>query len=229
MTAVGWLRNKTRRRPHLQRRPLPRMAAVTPAAAYELLGAPTGNCIRAAIALEAAGIAYTVRRVDLAAGQQRSAHHLALNPAGKVPVLTDGGAAPAFVLTQSNAIMLFAAERAPQLLIAGDAAQRARVLERYFQVLTDIIGPSHAAFRLDRGPARDALERMALDGARQLEDALAHAPYLAGRHFSIADIAGFTIVRSLSGLDLGTSPRTAAWLARVGALAPVRRGLAAFD
>jgi len=229
MTATGWLRSKARRRPHPQRRPLPRMVAGAPTAAYELVGAPTGNCLRAAIALEAAGIAYTVRRVDLGAGQQRSARHLALNPAGKVPVLTDGAPAPSFVLTQSNAIMLFAAERAPQLLMPGDAAQRARVHERYFQVLTDIIGPSHAAFRLDRGPARDALERMALDGARQLEHALEHAPYLAGRHFSLADIAGFTIVRSLSGLDLGTLPHTAAWLARVGALTPVCRGLAAFD
>jgi GST-like protein len=200
-----------------------------PSFAYELVGAPTGNCLRAAIALEAAGIRYTVRRLDLAMGEQHGARHLALNPAGKVPVLS-GGAMPSFVLTQSNAIMLFAAERAPQALLPGDAEARARVHERYFQVLTDIIGPSHAAFRLGAIAGRAAMERLAVDGVIQLERVLEHGPYLAGPSFSIADIAGFTIVRSLApGLDMAALPSITAWLARVDALPAVRRGLAAFD
>ena len=201
-----------------------------PPVVYELEGAPTGNCLRAAIALEAAGIRYTVRRVNLAAGQQHGERHLALNPAGKVPVLTGGAADPSFVLTQSNAIMLFAAERAPQALMPGDAAARARVHERYFQVVTDIIGPSHAAFRLGAAPGRTVMERLAADGVVQLERVLEQAPDLAGPYFSIADIAGFTIVRSLApGLDMAALPRTAAWLARVGALPAVHRGMATFD
>src|SRR4051794_14924391 len=84
---------------------------------HVLFGARTGNCVRAAIALEAAGIPYTVQRVDLAAGEQRSARHLAIAPQGKVPVLTDGRFPPAFVLTQSNAILLYAAECAPAALL----------------------------------------------------------------------------------------------------------------
>jgi len=47
----------------------------------ELYGARTGNCRRAAISLEEAGLAYRVRQVDLAGGAQRSSAHLALNPA----------------------------------------------------------------------------------------------------------------------------------------------------
>jgi hypothetical protein len=66
--------------------------AIAPAT-YELVGARTGNCLRAAIALEAAGMFYTVRRLDLAAGEQHGYPHLALNPAGRVPVLTGGAAA----------------------------------------------------------------------------------------------------------------------------------------
>jgi GST-like protein len=207
-----------------------RKAADTPAVVHELVGARTGNCVRAAIALEAAGIPYTVRRIDLAAGQQRSERHLALNPSGKVPVLTGGATAPAFVLTQSNAIVLFAAERAPQALLPGDATARARAYERYFQVVTDIIGPSHAAFRLGTEEGRALLERLAIDGVVALEQVLTHAPYLAGPNFSIADIAGFTITEALARrLDIATLPHIAAWLARVGALPEVRRGLAAFD
>lgn len=229
MTAVGWLRSKTRRRPVPARRVLARGAVAAPPVLYELVGARTGNCLRAAIALEAAGIRYTARRLDLAAGQQYDARHLALNPAGKVPVLTGVAPAAPFVLTQSNAIVLFAAERCPQALLPGDAGARAHIHERYFQVVTDIIGPSHAAFRLAGAGGRAAMEQLALDGARQLERVLAQDAYLAGPRFSIADIAGFTIVQSLAPeLDLAALPRIAAWLARVGALPAVRRGLAAF-
>jgi hypothetical protein len=89
-------------------------------ATYELVGARTGNCLRAAIALEAAGMFYTVRRLDLAAGEQHGYPHLALNPAGRARA--DGGAGSSFVLTQSNAIVLFAAERAPHALLPGGAA-----------------------------------------------------------------------------------------------------------
>jgi GST-like protein len=208
----------------------PPSSAMPTASSYELVGAPTGNCLRAAIALEAAGIHYTVRRLDLAAGEQHGGRHLALNPAGKVPVLTGGTFMPGFVLTQSNAIMLFAAERAPQMLLPGDTAARTRVHERYFQVVTDIIGPSHAAYRLGDAPGHDAMQRLAIEGVTQLERVLERTIYLAGPSFSIADIAGFTIVQSLAPhLDMTTLPHIAGWLPRVGALPAVRRGLAAFD
>jgi GST-like protein len=196
---------------------------------YELIGAPTGNCIRAAIALQVAGIPYTARRLDLRAGDQYGERHLALNPLGKVPVLLGGSAVPGFVLTQSNAIVLFAAEQAPAALLPGDAAARARIYERYFQVVTDIIGPSHAALRLDGASGRAVLDRLAADGVHQLERLLAHDVYLAGPQFSIADIAGFTIVRALApGLHMPALPRIEAWLALVGGLSAVQRGLAAF-
>ena len=55
----------------------------------ELHGAQTGNSVRAAIALEEAGLTYTPRLVDLSSGAHQGADHLALNPLGKVPVLVE--------------------------------------------------------------------------------------------------------------------------------------------
>jgi GST-like protein len=125
--------------------------------------------------------------------------------------------------------MLFAAERDPQELLPFDPTARAHSYERYFHVFTDIIGPSHAAFRLGIGEGRALLERLAIDGVVALEQVLTHAPYLAGPNFSIADIAGFTITQALvARLDVAALPRITAWLARIGALPEVRRGLAAF-
>lgn len=53
----------------------------------ELFGTRTDNCIRAAVALEDAGLAYSARKVDLPWGKHRSEGFLALDPTGKVPVL----------------------------------------------------------------------------------------------------------------------------------------------
>ena len=73
----------------------------------ELLVAPTGNCIRTAIALEEAGVPYAVRHVDLRRREQRRPEFVAFNPAGKVPVMIDhADAAAPLVLSHSNAIML---------------------------------------------------------------------------------------------------------------------------
>src|SRR5215470_10249147 len=83
----------------------------------ELHGAKTGNCLRVAIGLEVCATPYRVVKVDLAGGEQRSAAHLALNPAGKVPTLVERSShAPTFVLSQSNAILLYLAKRARRIL-----------------------------------------------------------------------------------------------------------------
>ena len=98
----------------------------------ELYGAQTGNCIRAAIALEEAGLSYTPKLVDLSSGAQRGVDHLALNPAGKVPVLVEKEEdREPFILTQSNAIILYAAGKAAGRLPENDR-DRAIVFERFF-------------------------------------------------------------------------------------------------
>nr|WP_274520167.1 hypothetical protein [Cupriavidus sp. IDO] len=51
-----------------------------------MYGALTGNCIRAAIALDEADIPYTVKRINLAAGEQRIEQYRVPNAFGKVPV-----------------------------------------------------------------------------------------------------------------------------------------------
>ena len=54
-------------------------------AAVRLYGAQTGNSRRAAIALEEADIPYSVIRVDLRAGEHKTAAFRALNPRGLIP------------------------------------------------------------------------------------------------------------------------------------------------
>ena len=60
-----------------------------------------GSCSLAThIALEEAGADYVFRKIDTAAGEQRTADYLKINPKGRVPALvTDHG-----VLTETPAI-----------------------------------------------------------------------------------------------------------------------------
>ncbi|HWV39817.1 MAG TPA: glutathione S-transferase family protein [Vulgatibacter sp.] len=57
--------------------------------------------------LEEVGVPYELRYVDFAAGGQKAPEIVALNPMGKLPVLTDGDV----VVTESAAIGLYLADR----------------------------------------------------------------------------------------------------------------------
>src|SRR6185369_13001640 len=79
-----------------------------------LHGAPTGNCFRAAIALSEAALPFTVQRIQLRHGEHKQEDYLAINPLGQVPALAiPEHEGPGSYITQSNAIMFYAAEAAP--------------------------------------------------------------------------------------------------------------------
>ena len=201
--------------------------------AIELYGAETGNTIRAAIALEEAGIAYTARHVDLHAGEHRDPAFLALNPAGKVPTLVDRSSTPALVINQSNAIIQYADHQAPgRLAPAGHGPQRDKVFDRYFFFVTDIIAPSHAAFFLHQAGMNEAAELIQRRVIEQfnLAETFLTADFMAGEQFSMADISAFTLATSIRDrLDWNALPRLTRWYATIEARPAVQRGLKAFD
>ena len=202
----------------------------------ELFGDATGNSIRAAIALEESGISYEPRKVVLARGEHRAAEYLQLNPTGRVPTLvdSDGPGGERLVLTQSNAIMLYIAEKSGTLL-PSSAVERARALEWLFFFVTDVIAPNAQAFVLSRdspaahGDAVRRLKERALALYEHVDRRLADQPFLAGSAFTLADIAGYTITTaSESELRWEALPHVRAWLARVGARPAVERGRRVF-
>lgn len=200
----------------------------------ELYGAPTGNCIRAAIALEEAGLPYTRKLVDLSSGEHTGADHLARNPAGKVPVLVEKeeGREP-FVLTQSNAIILYAAAKAPGRLLPESDRERAVAYERFLFYVTDVIAVSHAGFSLrflSAHEGRTTLEERVIATLATADRYVAHDEFMAGRTFSVADIAGYTITRSVKAdLPWSTLPNLRRWFDQIEGRVAVQRGLKAFN
>ena len=200
--------------------------------ALELYGAQTGNCIRAAIALEEAGIAYSARPVNLATGEHQGQELRSLNPFGKVPVLVQRASGAGFVLAQSNAIILFAAESSPTTLLPADPVARAKVYERFFYFLTDVIAVSHGAFKLQQIGASEqakSINELAVSALLEGGRFLAFSPFMAGESFSVADIAAFTIARAYYDvIEWGEHPELAHWYGEVARRPAVLRGLKVF-
>lgn len=202
---------------------------------FELHGTVSGNCLRASVAFEEAGIAYRVVQVDTQRGENRGEGFLGLNPAGRVPVLVERSSRTSRALAQSNAIVLYVAEMKPgALLPVDDARARAITYERYFHFVTDVIAVSHAAYHLEKfGKPAEAvryLEQDALDTLLATERFVAAHAYMAGPRFTIADIAAYTIAHHLrEAIDWDRVPNLERWFHSVESRPATKRGMRAFD
>ncbi len=199
----------------------------------ELYSARTGNGLRAAIVLAESGLPYTVHLVDLRRGEHKRDDYLALNPTGRIPMLVERQAdgETGLVLTQSSAIILYAAELSGRLP-PEDRIGRAAALEWFAFFVTDVIAPLNLAsfmrMSVDDNVAT-AMQWLNDRGARYLAFAdarLADRPFLAGEAFSIADVAAYPLVSSLDEAVLAPLTHLRRWHAAVGGRERVRRGLA---
>lgn len=204
---------------------------VTP---VELYGDSTGNCLRVSIALEEARIPYVVKRLDLRRGDQKTPEHVARNPAGQVPTISHRTPGELVILSQSNAILFYLCDLAPgALLPIGDAAARARVLERFFFAVTDVIAPSHSAFALKGADSEDEsarrLDQRALAALVRTEVFLSETRYVAGGEFTLADIAAFTITLAYRRhMNWDSLPNMQRWFDELHARTSIVSGLRAF-
>ena len=105
----------------------------------DLYAAGTSNGVRARIALEECGLAYTFHPVDLAKGEQKAPQYLALNPFGVIPAIVDrdGPGGKPLTVYQSSAILVYAAEKSGKFLPKEPAA-RAAVWQALMGGSTDV-------------------------------------------------------------------------------------------
>lgn len=199
-----------------------------------LYGDRTGNCLRAAIALEESGLDFAVIRLSLRSGDHKAASYLALNPLGQVPILTivqDNG--PPSILTQSNAIVMYAAENAAEPDLVGQiSGNHALVLERYFYFLTEVIALNHAGFRAKNAGKEDAarlFDEKAHDNLVYADRFVVETAFISGGSFSIADIAAYTIAHTYRDrLDWAAVPSLKSWYSRVSERPGIQRGMQSF-
>ena len=135
-------------------------------------------CARVRIVLAEKGIPHETITVDLA---DRPAWLLEHNPPdGRVPVLDEGG----WILPESPVIDEYLEERYPEpSLLPLDPAERAWARLVIFR-FDDLRKPYYSFRRGEDGAVEGVHEALA-----RLDGLVAHAPFLGGRSFSLADIA----------------------------------------
>ncbi len=148
--------------------------------------------IRARWVLQELGVPFEAVNVDLRRGEHRAQEFLALNPAGKIPVLIDDDRA----ITESVAIVLYLAEKHPQArLLPEDLHGRAQAYRWLLFAATELEQPlwriaKHTALYPQEGriPADVVLASEEFRSmARVVEDHLARREYLVGDSVCVAD------------------------------------------
>jgi glutathione S-transferase len=170
--------------------------------------------LRVRWALEEAGLPYRVATTPFDA---REAAHLAHQPFGQVPWLTDGDIS----VFESGAILLHLGGKSPALMPADPRGQ-AETMEWVFAALNSVEAATQpwSLFRFMGFPG-NAPEAEFVDGfvkvrLERLEAVLASREWLAGGGFSVADLLMADVLRPVDKFDgLAAYPACRAYLARI--------------
>ena len=197
-----------------------------------------GTCAQAVrIALEEAGAAYELVRVDFAAGQQRTPEYLAVNPKGRVPAL----ATPQGTLTETPALLAYVAQSFPEARLAPADAHGFARLQEFHSYLASTVHIAHAhrprASRwADEPEAQAAMQRKVPQNMTECFNLIEshylpnadQGPWVMREQYTVADGYLFTIGTWLKsdGVDITQFPKVFAHTQRMLQRPAVQRALA---
>ncbi len=172
------------------------------------------------------GVDFAARKVDIDAGEQRSAEYLRLNPLGRVPTLVVDGVPR----TESAALLMLLAERHPekQLTPSPGSPLRAEWLETMIYLANTLLPAMRDWFYADKdgdpasAEAVKALARRRIEGVWDRLDAkLSDGPkMLVGDQLSTVDLLGLMLMRWSRNMPrpATTWPNLAPYVQRLRAL-----------
>jgi GST-like protein len=196
-------------------------------------GTPNGR--KVSIMLEETGLPYKVHPIDILKGDQFKPDFVAINPNSKIPAIVDpdGPGGKPLSLFESGAILVYLADKTGKLH-SSDA--RTRYLELQwlmFQMggVGPMFGQAHHFMRAAKEQIPYGIDRYGKEAQRLygvMNARLGESAYLAGKDYSIADIATYPWVarHEWHRVDLGAYPNVQRWFKTVGARPAVQRGMA---
>jgi GST-like protein len=184
----------------------------------KLYGFDTINSLKVLMLLLETDTEFEFVPVNIRAGEQHTPEFRAINPAGKVPVLSDG----VHHQTESNAILLSLANTTGWGT-ALDATRQGEVIKwLFYQASTQ--GPHFGLLehwtKFAKAPNPEALAHHQAIASRtiaHLNEALIGQHYFCGETYTIADIALFPWlhIREHLGVSLAGAENLSGWLGRI--------------
>jgi len=199
----------------------------------ELYTWSTPNGRKISIMLEECGLAYDVRKINIAAGDQFKPEYLAINPNGKIPSIVDpdGPGGKPIAMMESGAILVYLSGKTGRFLPDSVRGKYKALEWLMFQMggVGPMFGQVHHFLRSAKEPVPYAIERYTKEKDRLygvLDKRLGGAEYLAGE-YSIADIATYPWVARYEWhkTDLADFPNVKRWFDAISARPAVQRGM----
>lgn len=186
---------------------------------------PTPNGHKITLFLEEAGVDYTIKPINIGAGEQFAPDFLKIAPNNRMPAIVDhapaDGGAPITVF-ESGAILLYLADKVQRF--AGFASPRDRIevtewLMWQMAGLGPMLGQNHHFTRYAPEKIPYAIDRYVKETNRLygvLNKRLEGREWIAANEYSIADMACYPwILPEMQGQDLADFPNLARWHAAI--------------
>jgi GST-like protein len=195
---------------------------------------PTPNGHKIHIMLEECKLPYRVHAVNIGQGDQFQPGFLRISPNNKIPALVDseGPDGRPISLFESGAILIYLAAKTGKFMPKSDRAKYDVLQWLMFQMggVGPMLGQAHhfriyAPEKIEYGIARYTNEAKRLYGV--MDKQLQNRPWIAGNHYSIADMAIFPWLRSWQnqGIDWADHPHLKVWFDKVAARPAVQKAV----
>ncbi|MBL8552458.1 MAG: glutathione S-transferase N-terminal domain-containing protein [Hyphomonadaceae bacterium] len=198
----------------------------------DLYTSETPNGWKVSIALEEMELPYEVHHLRLSKQEQKADWYLKLNPNGRIPTIVDSEANN-FAVFESGAILLYLAEKTKTFMPRTRKGKSIVTQWLMFQMggIGPMMGQANVFYRYAPEKIPYAIDRYQREVRRLLEvldRRLSKVEYLAGKEYSIADMATWPWARGhdWSGVSIDGLDSLKRWIEAIRARPAVIRGMA---
>ena len=193
----------------------------------ELFYSNTPNGKKISIMLEEIDFNYKITNIDLAKGDQFKSDFRKISPLSKIPAIIDHKNKISFF--QSGAILIYLAEQSKKFY---DIENRNNINQWLMAQMGDIgpmLGQHHQFHHYNPGKSKFGEERylnIAKRLYKDLDERLSSSDYLAGKNYSIADIATFPWIARHDWHDVGLNKfkNLSRWYEKISLRDAVKKG-----
>ncbi len=193
----------------------------------ELLTANTPNGKKISIMLEEINFDYKVTKININKDEQFKTEFKKLSPFGKIPVIIDHNSKQS--LFESGAILMYLGEKSGKFYEKNQRTIINQWLMGQMAYIGPMLGQHHQFHHYNPGRSEFGENRYFKISERiykELDDRLLESKYLAGKNYTIADIATFPWIARHDWHDIGLKkfPNLTRWYTEISRRDAVIRG-----